>query len=65
MLMLNDIEMPQKKVIEALHGAYSSLLEGVAWLAQTMLPICVYISYLQRCGKAPTCGDIRKINRLL
>eukprot|EP00973_Karenia_brevis_P044047 6103041-Karenia_brevis.AAC.1 len=30
-----------------------------------MLPVFVYISYLQRCGKAPTYGDVRKLNSLL
>eukprot|EP00973_Karenia_brevis_P079350 11011487-Karenia_brevis.AAC.1 len=40
----------EEAVTEALQGAYSSLFGGVAWLAQTMLPVCVYSSYLQRCG---------------
>ncbi|CAK0831488.1 unnamed protein product [Prorocentrum cordatum] len=47
------------------HAAYMSLLGGIAWMTQTMAPIAVYVSYLQRQAKKPSVGDIRKINRLL
>ncbi|CAK0800860.1 unnamed protein product [Prorocentrum cordatum] len=47
------------------HAAYMSLLGGSAWMTQTMAPIAVYVSYLQRQAKKPAVGDIRKINRLL
>ncbi|CAK0852886.1 unnamed protein product, partial [Prorocentrum cordatum] len=47
------------------HAAYMSLLGGIAWMTQTMAPIAVYVSYLQRQAKKPAVGDIRKINRLL
>ena len=47
------------------HAAYMSLLGGIAWMTQTMAPIAVYVSYLQRQAKKPVIGDIRKISRLL
>ena len=47
------------------HAAYMSLLGGIAWMTQTMAPIAVYVSYLQRQAKKPVVGDVRKINRLL
>ena len=47
------------------YTAYRSLLGGVAWLAQTMMPVCIYISYLQRRSQAPTVNDVKKLNRLL
>ncbi|CAK0801133.1 unnamed protein product, partial [Prorocentrum cordatum] len=47
------------------HAAYMSLLGGIAWMTQTMAPIAVHVSYLQRQAKKPSVGDIRKINRLL
>ena len=47
------------------HAAFMSLLGGIAWLTQTMPPIAIYVSYLQRQAKNPGAGDIKKINRLL
>ena len=47
------------------YTAYRSLLGGVAWLAQTMMPVCMYISYLQPRSQAPTVNDVKKLNRLL
>ncbi|CAK0838336.1 unnamed protein product [Prorocentrum cordatum] len=47
------------------HAAYMSLLGGIAWMTQTMAPLAVYVSYLQRQAKKPTVGDLRKISRLL
>ena len=32
----------------AAHASFQSLLGGVAWLVQIMMPIAVYIAYLQR-----------------
>ena len=47
------------------HWLYRSLVGAVAWLTLTMPAICVFVAYLQRQCSTPTCGDVRKANRLL
>jgi hypothetical protein len=49
----------------AMHATYQSLVGALAWLTLTMVPIAVYVAWLQRQTKAPTYGNIRNANRLL
>jgi hypothetical protein len=52
-------------VSDSVKASFQSLLGGVAWLTQTMLPICVYVAHLQRHLQAPQVQHVKQINRLL
>ena len=44
---------------------YPSLLGTIAWCIMTRIDICVYVAALQRYGKDPQIGHIRKMSVLL
>ncbi|CAK0824004.1 unnamed protein product, partial [Prorocentrum cordatum] len=44
---------------------YSSLLGAVAWCIMTRVDICIYVAALERRGKSPRVGHIKKVNILL
>ena len=48
-----------------LASVYSTLLGATAWLLQTRPDIAVYVSSLQRAGRAPTALHLRRLNRVV
>eukprot|EP00959_Pyramimonas_sp_CCMP1952_P402122 8426322-Pyramimonas_sp.AAC.1 len=58
--MSDDDDPPEKHVKQ-----YPSLLGAIAWCIMTRVGICVYAAALQRHGKAPKAGHIKKMNVLL
>ena len=66
---INDAEYSVSHATDAVsvatYASFRSLLGAIAWLTQTMLPICVYVAFLQRQAENPTVGDVKKLNRLL
>eukprot|EP00959_Pyramimonas_sp_CCMP1952_P032431 680831-Pyramimonas_sp.AAC.1 len=56
----DDEDPPEKHVKH-----YPSLLGAIAWCIMTRVDTCIYVAALQRHGKAPKVGHIRKMNVLL
>ena len=52
-------------VDDDLRQLYMSLVGALAWLILTMPAIRVYVTFLQRHGKAPTTGHVLLASRLL
>ena len=50
---------------DKLHQQYQSLLGATAWLCQTRVDICVYVTALQRATSSATIGHVVRLNKLV